>query len=53
LGTTDVAGMHCAGEIGPVGGRHHLHGFTASALLLGTDDPAEYPNASPTVAEEG
>ena len=34
LGTTAVAGMACAGEIGPVGGTHHLHGFTASVLLL-------------------
>ena len=41
LGTTDVAGMHCAGEIGPVGGLHHLHGFTASALMLGTDNSLE------------
>ena len=30
-----VAGMFCAGEIGPVGGRSFLHGFTASVLLLG------------------
>lgn len=29
-----VAGMACAGEIGPVGGRSHLHGYTASMLLL-------------------
>ena len=29
-----VAGMFCAGEIGPVGGRNFLHGFTASILLL-------------------
>jgi small ligand-binding sensory domain FIST len=29
-----VAGMFCAGEIGPVGGRNFLHGFTASVLLL-------------------
>jgi len=36
LGTTDVAGMFCAGEIGPVGAGHHLHGFTASILLLGS-----------------
>ena len=34
LGTTAVAGMACAGEIGPVGDTHHLHGFTASVLLL-------------------
>ena len=29
-----VAGMFCAGEIGPVGGRNFLHGFTASVALL-------------------
>jgi small ligand-binding sensory domain FIST len=30
-----LAGMFCAGEIGPVAGRNHMHGFTASALLFG------------------
>ncbi len=34
LDTTAVAGMSCAGEIGPVGNVHHVHGFTASVLLL-------------------
>jgi len=34
LGGAPVAGMFCAGEIGPVGGRNFLHGFTASVLLL-------------------
>ncbi|MBI2708403.1 MAG: FIST C-terminal domain-containing protein [Actinobacteria bacterium] len=29
------AGMSCAGEIGPVGGRTFLHGFTASIALFG------------------
>jgi small ligand-binding sensory domain FIST len=29
-----LAGMSCAGELGPVGGRSFLHGFTASVLLL-------------------
>jgi small ligand-binding sensory domain FIST len=29
-----VGGMFCAGEIGPVGGRMFLHGFTASVLLF-------------------
>ncbi len=29
-----VAGMFCAGEMGPVAGRNHLHGFTASVLLF-------------------
>jgi len=36
LRTTAVAGMSCVGEIGPVGGTHHLHGFTASVLLVGS-----------------
>ena len=29
-----LAGMFCAGEIGPVGGRSHLHGFTAVSVLF-------------------
>lgn len=29
-----VAGMFCAGEIGPVGGRTFLHGFTASVVVF-------------------
>jgi small ligand-binding sensory domain FIST len=29
-----VAGMFCAGELGPVGSRSFLHGFTASILTL-------------------
>jgi small ligand-binding sensory domain FIST len=33
-GAAAVAGMFCAGEIGPVGGRNFLHGFTASMLLF-------------------
>ncbi len=34
LGGAPVAGMFCAGEIGPVGGHNFLHGFTASIVLL-------------------
>ncbi|HEX2041693.1 MAG TPA: FIST N-terminal domain-containing protein [Acidimicrobiales bacterium] len=34
LGGAPLAGMFCAGEIGPVGGRNFLHGFTASVVLL-------------------
>nr|WP_249419872.1 FIST N-terminal domain-containing protein [Rhabdothermincola salaria] len=34
LGTVAVGGMFCAGEIGPVGGRNFLHGFTASIVLF-------------------
>lgn len=29
-----VAGMFCAGEIGPIGGRNAIHGFTASIALF-------------------
>ena len=29
-----LAGMFCAGELGPVGGRNFLHGFTASLALF-------------------
>lgn len=38
-----VAGMFCAGEIGPVGNRSFLHGFTASVALFG-------PRAGPSRA---
>jgi small ligand-binding sensory domain FIST len=34
LAGAPLAGMFCAGEIGPVGGRNFLHGFTASVVLL-------------------
>lgn len=34
LGDVPLAGMFCAGEIGPVGGRSFLHGFTASIALF-------------------
>ena len=35
LARVPVAGFFAAGEIGPVGGRNHLHGFTASLLAFG------------------
>ncbi len=31
-----VAGFFAAGEIGPVGGRNCLHGFTASIVAFGS-----------------
>ena len=34
LGPVPTAGGFCAGEIGPVGGQSHLHGFTASLALF-------------------
>ena len=39
LTTGGVAGFFAAGEIAPVGGRNHLHGFTASLLALGSPRP--------------
>lgn len=35
LGVEGVAGFFAAGEFGPVGGRNHLHGFTATVLAFG------------------
>jgi small ligand-binding sensory domain FIST len=35
-----LAGFFCNGEIGPVGGQTHLHGFTASLALFVPKEPA-------------
>ncbi|HEX5095955.1 MAG TPA: FIST N-terminal domain-containing protein [Acidimicrobiia bacterium] len=35
LGPLPLAGAFCAGEIGPVGGKNFLHGFTASLAVFG------------------
>ena len=34
LGPIPVGGLFCNGEIGPVGGRAHLHGFTATMAVF-------------------
>lgn len=34
LGPIPLAGFFCNGEVGPVGGRPYLHGFTASLALI-------------------
>jgi small ligand-binding sensory domain FIST len=34
FGAIPLAGGFCAGELGPVGGRNHVHGFTASLALF-------------------
>lgn len=34
LGSIPLAGFFAAGEIGPIGGKHFLHGFTASIALF-------------------
>jgi small ligand-binding sensory domain FIST len=36
LGRIPLAGAFCAGEIGPIGARNFLHGFTASVALFRT-----------------
>ena len=36
LATGGVAGFFAAGEIGPVGGRNHVHGLSASVLAFGS-----------------
>ncbi len=36
LAGAPVAGFFAAGEIGPVGGRAHLHGFTATLAVFGS-----------------
>ena len=40
LGDLPLAGMFCAGEIGPVGERPFLHGYTASLALFRDIPPA-------------
>lgn len=36
LGDVPAAGMFCAGEVGPIGPRNALHGFTASVAVFGS-----------------
>ena len=40
LGPVPLAGLFCNGEVGPVGSRNFLHGYTASIPLLVRRDPA-------------
>jgi small ligand-binding sensory domain FIST len=35
LGPVPLAGAFCAGELGPVAGRNHVHAFTASVVVFG------------------
>jgi hypothetical protein len=44
LGDPPVAGFFAAGELGPVGGRNFVHGFTASMALF--EEPAPHVPAS-------
>jgi small ligand-binding sensory domain FIST len=45
FGGIPLAGFFCAGELGPVGGRNFLHGFTASLAVFVEGPPAEPPVA--------
>lgn len=47
LGGAPLAGFFCAGELGPVGGKNFLHGFTAS-LAIFLDEPGEPPSPIPS-----
>jgi small ligand-binding sensory domain FIST len=43
-GAVPLAGMFCAGELGPVGRRNALHGFTASLAVF--RDPDHHPGGA-------
>ena len=45
LGGAEVAGYFAAGEIGPVAGRNHLHGFSAVSRRLRRLNPSHCGNA--------
>jgi small ligand-binding sensory domain FIST len=47
LGRLPLAGLFCNGEIGPVGGRPYLHGFTASLGLIVPTTPGSASPMSP------
>lgn len=51
LAADGVAGFFAAGEIGPVGGRNHLHGLSASVLAFGSGAAADRGTRAP--AAEG
>jgi small ligand-binding sensory domain FIST len=38
MGRIPVAGFFAQGEIGPVGGRNFLHGYTASVVIFSEPD---------------
>ncbi len=41
LGMLPIAGFFAGGEIGPVGGKNYLHGYTASMVLFYDDPPLD------------
>ncbi|HXF37508.1 MAG TPA: FIST N-terminal domain-containing protein, partial [Actinomycetota bacterium] len=53
LGGLPLAGAFFAGEIGPVGGRNFLHGYTASLALFGEGPAAHQAQRSTSIASAG
>jgi small ligand-binding sensory domain FIST len=51
LGDPPIAGFFCAGEVGPVGSKNFLHGFTASMALFSQNPADALDNRPPTVME--
>lgn len=53
LGAPPLAGFFCAGELGPIGGKNWLHGFTASlALFRSRSEDPDLAAAEPAAASE-
>jgi small ligand-binding sensory domain FIST len=43
MGRIPVAGFFAQGEIGPVGGRNFLHGYTASVAIFSEPEERQEP----------
>jgi len=52
LGTVPVGGFFCNGEIGPVGGRTFLHGYTSSFGLFRPREPGSIDDVRPSQEDE-
>ncbi|HEX3540448.1 MAG TPA: hypothetical protein VHT75_08395, partial [Acidimicrobiales bacterium] len=50
MGDPPISGFFAAGELGPVGGRNFVHGFTASMALFEERTPASQPLADALAA---
>jgi len=45
-GAVPLAGFFCAGEIGPIGNKNHLHGHTASIAFFRPRDTSARPDGA-------
>jgi small ligand-binding sensory domain FIST len=43
VGAGSSAGFFCAGEVGPVGGRAFVHGYTATLAVFLDEQPSSRP----------